>query len=116
MDTYNEPMKVDLDFANYLGATTELFMNQEAHNAAKDQQTLSLVDGSAQKRRLFGAKEHSYQLRNLAEGGSCTKSVKGGKSCLQSKWHWSLHLYYRPKQYCQEGAVNCMFKTEILEE
>ena len=110
----------DLDFANYLGATTDLYMNQEAWNAAKTAQFESLSPKTT-KRQLYGLKDeeevHVTDGRNLATAApSCVKSKKGGKHCLQNRWHWALNLYYRPKQYCNEGAQECMFKSEILSE
>ena len=113
----------DLDFANYLGATTELYMNQEAWSAAKTAQFESLSPKKA-KRQLYGLKDDEEEEdRSVADGRhlataapSCVKSKKGGKHCLQSRWHWALNLYYRPKQYCNEGAQECMFKSEILSE
>ena len=141
METYNQPFKVDLDFANYLGATTELFMNQEAHSAAQHQQIATLATKTSDdtqseaKRQLFGLHDPTttsswfysdltdpHHERNLVStpdkeaGKACTKSVKGGKKCLQKRWHWSLNLYYRPKIYCPQGAEDCMFQSEILNE
>ena len=51
MNAYGVPFKVDLDFGNYLGATTELFMLNKAHGVAQKNQTDSLIKATT-KRRL----------------------------------------------------------------
>ena len=52
--------------------------------------------------------------RNLASI-PCTKTMGGKGQCVQSVWHWSLNLYYRPKIPCQKNEA-CMFAEEILNE
>ena len=123
IETYGVPFQVDLDFGNYLGATTELYMFSEAQAAAHAQQAESMLDPKTSSRRMLVADTTDFyheMSRDLASTSStseeCKKSVKNGKSCIQSRWHWSLNLYYRPKNRCHQGADVCMFAEEILME
>ena len=125
MATYGEPFKVDLDFGNYLGATTELYMFNKARDVADSIQFDSMTK---EKRRLMGrswevtSTDDRAGRRDLATKActttatGCDCSTKTGGTCVQSLWHWSLNLYYRPKRRCDDDDEVCMFDPGILEE
>ena len=142
MNTYGVPFKVDLDFGNYLGATTELFMLNKAQGVAQKNQTDSLIKATTKRRLWDHAVSESYNYTNLnmdmnmenidpsLESPSlesidrternlasipCTKTMGSKGQCVQSVWHWTLNLYYRPKIPCQKNEA-CMFAEEILNE